>query len=99
MREHLERGSGTLATLTGIGATIALLFGALAGVDAVLRMTAALRTAEGEALRLAIFLSEGVGDPCDRVPAFVAECIRSGDSVTITVDLDGVTASATAGPR
>jgi len=98
MREHLERGSGTLATVAGIGATIALLFGALAGVDAVLRMTAALRTAEGEALRLAIFLSEGVGNPCDRVSAFVAECIRSGEAVSVTVDLEGATASATAGP-
>jgi hypothetical protein len=99
MREHLERGSGTLATVAGIGATIALLFGALAGVDAVLRMTAALRTAEGEAVRLAVILSEGVGDPCDRVSDFVAECIRSGDSVTTTVDLDGVKAASTAGPR
>jgi hypothetical protein len=98
MREHLERGSGTLATVAGIGATIALLFGALAGVDAVLRMTAALRTAEGEALRLAIFLSEGVGDPCQRASTFVVECSRAGESIAIVVGLDGATASATAGP-
>ena len=84
--------------MAGIGATIALLFGALAGVDAVLLMTAALRIAEGEALRLAIFLSEGVVDPCQRGLAFVVECTRAGESIAIVVDLDGATASATAGP-
>lgn len=99
MREHLERGSGTLATVTGIGATVAILLGVLAGVDAVLRMTAALRTAEGEAVRLALLLAEGVGDSCQRASGFVTVCTREGESVSVTVDIDGVTASATAGPR
>lgn len=99
MHRQLERGSGTLATVAGIGALIAITLGALAGVDAVLRMTSALRVAEGEALRLATILSEGVGNACDRSSSFVARCTRSGESVKVVIDLDGVMAVATAGPR
>lgn len=99
MHRQLERGSGTLTTVAGIGALIAITLGALAGVDAVLRMTSALRVAEGEALRLATILSEGVGNACDRSSSFVARCTRSGDSVEVVIDLDGVKAGATAGPK
>jgi hypothetical protein len=99
MHRQLERGSGTLATVAGIGALIAITLGALAGVDAVLRMTSALRVAEGEAFRLAVVLSEGVGNPCERAARNVSECIRVDDSVQIVVTVDGVRATATAGPR
>ena len=99
MRLNLERGSGTLTTVAGIGTVIAVTCGALVGVDAVMRMTAALRAAEGEALRLAVILSEGVGNPCDRTAQFVTECQRLADSVHLIVTIDGVRATATAGPR
>jgi len=99
MRINLERGSGTLTTVAGIGAVIAVTCGALVGVDAVLRMTAALRAAEGEAVRLAVILSEGVGNPCDRTAQFVTECQRLADSVRVIVTIDGVRATASAGPQ
>ena len=99
MRLNLERGSGTLPTVAGIGTVIAVTCGALVGLDAVLRMTAALRAAEGEAVRLAVILSEGVGNPCDRTAQFVTECQRLADSVRITVTIDGVRATASAGPQ
>jgi len=98
MRLNLERGSGTLTTVAGIGTVIAVTCGALVGVDAVMRMTAALRAAEGEAVRLAVILSEGVGNPCDRTAQFVTECQRLADSVRLIVTIDGVRATATAGP-
>ena len=78
---------------------IGVTLGALAGVDAILRMTSALRVAESEAVRLATILSEGVGNPCDRALPFVIECRRSGESVHVVVKLDGVKADASAGPR
>ncbi len=99
MRQHLERGSGTLTTVAGFGVVIGVTLGALAGVDAILRMTSALRVAEGEAVRLAIILSEGVGNPCDRASQFVDDCGRSGETVHVVVKLDGVKAASTAGPR
>jgi hypothetical protein len=99
MRSNLERGSGTLTTVAGIGAIIAVTCGALVGVDAVLRMSAALRAAEGEAVRLAVILGEGVGNPCDRSAQFVTECQRLSDSVRLVVTIDGVRATALAGPR
>jgi hypothetical protein len=99
MRSDLERGSGTLTTVAGVGAIIAVTCGALVGVDAVLRMAAALRAAEGEAVRLAVTLSEGVGNPCDRAAQFVAECQRLTDAVRVIVTIEGVRATALAGPR
>jgi hypothetical protein len=99
MHRQLERGSGALSTVAGIGALIAITLGALAGVDAVLRMTSALRVAEGEALRLAMILSEGVGNACDRSSSFVSRCTRSGESIEVVIVLDGVEAGATAGPK
>lgn len=99
MRQHLDRGSGTLTTVAGLGVVIGVTLGALAGVDAVLRMTSALRVTEGEAVRLATILSEGVGNPCDRALPFVDECSRSGESVHVVVNLYGVKVAASAGPR
>ena len=99
MRQRLERGSGTLTTVAGLGVVIGVTLGALVGVDAILRMTLALRVAEGEAVQLATLLSEGVENPCDRASPFVDECDRSGESVRVVVNLDGVKAASTAGPR
>ena len=99
MRQRLERGSGTLTTVAGLGVVIGVTLGALVGVDAILRMTLALRVAEGEAVRLATLLSEGVENPCERSSPFVDECDRSGESVRVVVNLDGVKAASTAGPR
>ena len=88
-----------MTTVAGLGVVIGVTLGALAGVDAVLRMTSALRVAEGEAVRLALILSEGVGNPCDRALPFVVECTRSGEAINIVVKLDGIKAAASAGPR
>jgi hypothetical protein len=99
LRQRLERGSGTLTTVAGLGVVIGVTLGALVGVDAILRMTLALRVAEGEALRLATILSQGVGNPCDHSASFVSRCTRSGESVEVVIDLDGVMAGATAGPK
>ena len=75
------------------------MFGLLAGISTVTKTTEALRVAEGRAVAVATLRAEGEQDPCSREQAPVTECSVVGQVATVTVDLNGARATATAGPE
>jgi hypothetical protein len=98
MRFWLERGSGTVTTMIAIGSVVALVFGLLAGIAVITRATEALRAAERAAIALATLIAEGEPDPCSRAQPPVIACARDGSAATVSVELRGARATATAGP-
>lgn len=98
MRDGVERGSGSLVSVSAIAGISALAFGLLAGVAVIRQSIEALRTAESAAITLATLSAEGEAEPCRRAKAPIVECSADGDTVTVRVELRGFRASATAGP-
>ncbi|MFM6968718.1 MAG: hypothetical protein ACKOWN_07360 [Microbacteriaceae bacterium] len=98
MRHELTRGSGSVTTIAVIGVVVAVTCGLFAGVAVIAAATNALRLAESRALAVATLVAEGEQLPCLRDQTLVVECSTSGMFATVSVDLRGVRASATAGP-
>ncbi len=99
MRHGIERGSGSLTIVIAIGSLVAVGFGLLAGITAIRGATEALRMAEQRAVAVATLLSEGEREPCARQGEPVVGCRVSGNTATVTVELHGNRATATAGPE
>lgn len=99
MRNGVEAGSGSVTTITIVGVVVALSFGLLAGVAVVTRSTEALRVAEGRAVAVATLVAEGERSACTREVQPVTHCSVDGDVATVTVELHGTRATATAGPQ
>lgn len=98
MRFGLDRGSGTMTTIIAIGGVVSIVFGLLAGVAVISRATDALRLAEREAIAAATLIAEGETEPCARAQPPVIACARDGSAATVSVELRGARATATAGP-
>jgi len=99
MRFGLDRGSGTMTTVIALGGVVSIVFGLLAGVAVISRATDALRLAEREAIAAATLIAEGETEPCARVEPPVVMCERTGSAATVTIELRGTRATATAGPQ
>ena len=99
MRVDVERGSGTVTSLVAVGGAVALGFGLLAGISVMVHATAALRAAERAAIAVATERTAGERDPCVRMTAPIVACSIDGLSATVTVALNGVRATAIAGPE
>lgn len=99
MCDGVERGSGSLVSVSAIAGISALAFGLLAGVSVIRQSVEALRTAESAAITLATLAAEGDTEPCRRAKPPIAECSSNGDTVTVHIELRGFRASATAGPK
>lgn len=98
MRFALDRGSGSMTTVIAIGALVAVGFGLLAGIAVIRAATTALRTAEQRAVAVATLVSEGERNSCGRLDPPVIDCQVNGRTATVTVEIGGNRASATAGP-
>jgi hypothetical protein len=98
MHFGLERGSGTVTTMMAMGSVVALVFGLLTGIAVITRATEALRAAERAAIAAATLIAEGETEPCARVEPPVVMCERTGSTATVTIELRGTRATATAGP-
>ena len=95
----VERGSGTVTGIVAVGGVVALGFGLIAGISVMVHATAALRAAEREAISVATERAAGERDPCARSAPLVISCSTAGLSATVTVVLQGVRATAVAGPE
>ena len=82
-----------------MGSLVAVGFGLLAGITVIRGATEALRMAEQRAVAAATLLSEGEREPCSRQDIPVIECRVIGSTATVTVELHGNRATATAGPE
>lgn len=81
-----------------MGAVVALALGGLGGASVILRVTGALREAELGASTVATRALAGDPSPCEpRVPR-VEMCIVDDGVATVRVNVDGVRATAIAGP-
>lgn len=99
VRDGVEAGSGSVTTIAVVGVVVALSFGLLAGVAVVTQSTEALRGAEGRAVAVATLVAEGERSACTREVEPVTQCSVDGDVATVTVELHGTRATATAGPQ
>ena len=99
VRNGVEAGSGSITTIAIVGVVVALSFGLLAGVAVVTRSTEALRVAEGRAIAVATLVAEGERSTCTREGDPVTQCSVEGSVATVTVELNGTRATATAGPQ
>jgi len=88
-----------MTTIIAIGGVVSIVFGLLAGVAVISRATDALRLAEREAIAAATLIAEGETEPCSRVEPPVIACAREGSAATVTIELRGTRATATAGPQ
>ena len=87
-----------MTTMIAIGSVVALVFGLLAGIAVITRATDALRAAEQAAIAIATLIAEGEPNPCSRAQPPVIACAREGSAATVSVELRGTRATATAGP-
>ena len=94
----LDRGSGSLTSLVLFGAVVILGLGGLGGAAVILRVTDAIRTAELAAATVATRALAGDPTPCE--PAIHAQesCGVTDGVATVRITVDGVTATAVAGP-
>ena len=88
-----------MTTVIAIAAITSIAFGLLAGVAVIQRATEAIRAAEHAAVATATLYAEGDANPCDRAVAPVIQCTMSGGTATVSVELHGSRATATAGPE
>jgi hypothetical protein len=98
VRTALDRGSGSLTSLVLFGAAVLLGLGGLGGAAVILRVTDAIRTAELAAS--AVATRSLAGDPTPCAPALRAQesCGVTDGVATVRVLVDGVSATAVAGP-
>jgi hypothetical protein len=98
VRTALDRGSGSVTSLVLFGAVVLLGLGGLGGAAVILRVTDAIRTAELAASAVATRSLAGDTTPCE--PAIQAEesCGVTDGVATVRVLVDGVSATAVAGP-
>lgn len=99
MRDAVSRGSGSIATIATIGSLVAVTLGLLAGVTVIRNSTESLRAAEAAAVKLATLYAEGDVKPCEQSQPPVTSCTLQPPAVTVVVELRGIRAGATAGPR
>lgn len=88
-----------MTTVVAIAAVASIAFGLLAGVALIQRATEAIRAAEHAAVAMATLFAEGEATPCKRAVAPIVECTMSGGTATVSVELHGSRATATAGPE
>ena len=88
-----------MTTVIALGALVAVGFGLLAGIAVIRRATDVLRAAEHHAVAMATLVAEGETNPCSRSEPPLVGCRVVGRSVTVTVELAGNRATATAGPE
>ena len=98
MRSTLDRGSGSVTTLTLLGACVVLALGGLGGATVILRVTTAVRQAEIAASAVATRALAGAATPCVPAPRDFEFCEVHDGMATVRVVTDGVVASAIAGP-
>ncbi|MFM2412223.1 MAG: hypothetical protein RLZZ587_556 [Actinomycetota bacterium] len=88
-----------MATVIAIASIASIAFGLLAGVAVIQRATEAIRAAEHAAVATATLFAEGERDPCERAIPPVVQCSMSGGTATVSIELHGSRATATAGPE
>ena len=88
-----------MTTVVAIAAVASITFGLLAGVTVIRHATEVIRAAEHAALATATLYAEGEAKPCERAVAPVVHCAMSGGMATVSVELHGSRATATAGPE
>ena len=98
MRTPLDRGSGSVTSLVLFGAVVLLGLGGLGGAAVILRVTETIRTAELVAAAVATRSLAGDPTPCDPASREQQACTVMDGVATVRVLVDGVTATAVAGP-
>lgn len=98
VRAPIDRGSGSVTTLTLIGACVVLALGGLGGATVILRVTTAVRQAEIAASAVATRALAGDATPCSPAPRHSEYCEVNDGMATVRVVTDGVVATAIAGP-
>jgi hypothetical protein len=88
-----------MTTVVAIAAVASIAFGLLAGVALIQRATEAIRAAEHAAVATATLYAEGEAKPCERAVKPMVQCAMSGGTATVSVELRGSRATATAGPE
>jgi hypothetical protein len=98
MRQSLDRGSGGVTSFVLMGAVVVLALGGLGGASVILRVTGAIRDAEAAASAVATRALAGDPSPCEPALPHVEKCIADDGIATVRVNIDGVRATAVAGP-
>jgi len=98
VRTALESGSGTVTSLVMFGAVVLLGLGGLGGAAVILRVTDAIRTAELAASAVATRALAGDPTPCEPELQAQDSCGVTDGVATVQITVDGVTATAVAGP-
>ena len=98
VRQSLDRGSGAVTSFVLIGAVVVLALGGLGGASVIVRVTSAIRDAELLASTVATRSQSGDPTPCEPEVPRIEKCIVDDGIATVRVNLDGVRASAVAGP-
>lgn len=81
-----------------MGAVVALALGGLGGASVILRVTGAIREAELAASTVALRALSGDPTPCEPGLPRSEKCIVDDRVATVRVNIDGVRATAVAGP-
>jgi hypothetical protein len=82
-----------------IGLAITVMFGGLYGAATLFRVAGALRSSELAAISVATRALAGDPTPCEPTIPTVTACSIHGLVATTTINRDGTTATATAGPE
>ena len=98
MRTALDGGSGSVTSLVMFGAVVLLGLGGLGGAAVILRVTDAIRTAELTASAVATRALSGDTTPCEPRLRALNSCGVTDGVATVQITVDGVTATAVAGP-
>jgi hypothetical protein len=98
VRTALDRGSGSVTSLVLFGAVVILGLGGLGGAAVIIRVTDAIRTAELAASAVATRALAGDTTPCDPALRTQDTCGVTDGVATVQITVDGVTATAVAGP-
>jgi hypothetical protein len=82
-----------------MGAVVVLALGGLGGANVILRVTGAIREAELSAATVASRALAGDPTPCEPELPRVDKCLSDAGIATVRVHIDGVRATAVAGPE
>jgi hypothetical protein len=98
VRTAIDRGSGSVTSLVLFGAVVLLGLGGLGGAAVILRVTDAIRVAELAASAVATRALAGDPTPCEPALRAQQSCGVTDGVATVRITVDGVTATAVAGP-